>query len=162
MATGGFVFLLWLREQENFTSYQKTLPKSEPSSCKEKRLDYALAQRGKVFASPVDIKSHPIEKTILPPPILGDSSEVVDKLTEAGASYDPAQLPLITPYLSSQHQQIREAALNAVILIGDPSASASLREVAKSLEDPREAVLYLEKADYLELPPFTGTIPKRR
>ena len=75
--------------------------------------------------------------------------EIMD---DAATSYDAAELPKIQPYLVNPDPQLREAAMNAMIVLGDASAGAMMREAAKSMSSPEEAVKLLKSADYVELP----------
>jgi hypothetical protein len=74
-------------------------------------------------------------------------------MEEASVSYDPAQLPVIRPYLVHPDPEIRQSAVNAMVVLGDAAASPMLREAAKLAPSAKEAVAMEEAADYLELPP---------
>jgi hypothetical protein len=86
----------------------------------------------------------------LPP---GTDRQVIrEAIHEASISYDPADLPRIQPYLSHPDPEIREAALNGILVLGHAAGAPLLRDAAKRATSPKEAALLLEKADYLELP----------
>ena len=86
----------------------------------------------------------------LPP---GTDREVIrESIHAASISYDPADLPRIQPYLSHPDPEIREAALNGILVLGHAAGAPLLRDAAKRATSPKEAALLLEKADYLELP----------
>jgi hypothetical protein len=79
--------------------------------------------------------------------------EALEKIHDASVSYDPAELPVIRPYLLSSDPELRAAAVDAMIVLGDASAGPMLREAAKSLASEEEAKQMLKAADYVELPP---------
>ena len=79
--------------------------------------------------------------------------QVIEELNNVAISYDVAELPKIEPYLLHSNAEIREAAMDAMITLGDASAVPLLRKAAAEIADPREAVELLEAADFVELPP---------
>lgn len=86
---------------------------------------------------------------------------ILGKIEEASVTYDPKGLPLIEPYLLHPDPEVRAAALNGMIVLGEAGASPMLREAAKKAPTPKEAVALTEAADYLELPPGS-LIPEER
>jgi hypothetical protein len=82
--------------------------------------------------------------------------QVLDAIQSAATTYDTAALPHIQPYLVNTDPEVRSAALNGVIVLGESAGAALLRAAASQLKDPREAVAYLDAAEYLELP--SGTL----
>jgi len=81
-------------------------------------------------------------------------AEAFQAIHEASIQYEAGQIPVITPYLSHPNQVVRQAAVDGLIVLGERGAAVPLREAAKQLDDPREAVIFLDAADYLELPSF--------
>lgn len=77
---------------------------------------------------------------------------ILEKIHEASITYDPSQLPAIRGYLLHPEAEIREAAVNGMIVLGDASAGPMLREAAKLAPTAKEAVVMEEAADYVELP----------
>ncbi len=77
---------------------------------------------------------------------------VLDELEFAALSYDAVELPVIESYLLHPDPEIREAALDAMLTLGDAAASPMLRAAAAQAYSPHEAVELLEAADFLELP----------
>jgi len=77
----------------------------------------------------------------------------LDNLQEAAITYSPAAIPLIEPSLYSSDREIREAAADAMVALGETAGAAVLRKAAAKARDPREAAALLERAEYLELPP---------
>jgi len=91
----------------------------------------------------------------------------IEKIQEASTSYDPAELPVIRPYLESRDPDLRAAAVDAMIVLGDASAGPMLREAARKLESPEEAKAMEQAADYIELPSanlkqISETLKKRK
>lgn len=78
--------------------------------------------------------------------------QILDAIQQAAISYDAKELPKIQPFLIHTDPEVRAAALEGVLILGDAAGSPLLRQAASTLKDPREAVKYLEAADYLELP----------
>jgi hypothetical protein len=77
---------------------------------------------------------------------------MLDQIHDASVTYDPQQLPVIAEFLLHAHPEIREAALNGMIVLGDSAAAPLLRDAAKLAPTPKEAVALEEAAAYLELP----------
>lgn len=77
----------------------------------------------------------------------------IEKMQEASTTYDAAQLPVIQPYLVSPDPELRAAAVDAMIVLGDASAGRMIREAAKSMTSADEAKKMEKAADYVELPP---------
>lgn len=78
--------------------------------------------------------------------------EALERMHEASITYDRAQLKIIQPYLTHPDAELRSAAINAMVVLGDASAGPMLREASKTAPSPREAVAMEEAADYVELP----------
>lgn len=78
--------------------------------------------------------------------------QILEAIHEASISYDAKELPKIQPHLIHPDPEVRAAALDGVLTLGDAAGVPLLRQAASTLKDPREAVKYLEAADYLELP----------
>ena len=86
---------------------------------------------------------------------------ILSRLSQAACSYQATSLPLIEPYLYSADQSLRDAAVNAVMTLGDASGGAVLRKAASADTTPAEAADLLQKAAYLELPPASLPIRAR-
>lgn len=87
---------------------------------------------------------------------------IMEEIRDAALTYDAKALPRIRPYLLNSDPDIREAAINGMITLGDASAGPMLREAARQTTDPREAARLLDAADYVELPSGTPLLKKRR
>ena len=86
---------------------------------------------------------------------------------DASVTYDPAELPVIQPYLLSPDPELRAAAVDAMVVLGDASASPLLREAAAKVSSTQEALKMIEAAAYVELPPldikkFSALAKKRK
>lgn len=80
-------------------------------------------------------------------------AEALEKIEEAATSYDPAELPVIRPFLIHPDPELRAAAVNGMVVLGDASAGPMLRDAARTLSSPEEAKKMEEAANYVELPP---------
>lgn len=78
--------------------------------------------------------------------------QILNHLQEVAITYDASNLPKIQPYLTSQDKEVREAAVNAVVTLGEGVGAELLRQAASQLKDPREKVAFLDAAEYVELP----------
>jgi hypothetical protein len=76
----------------------------------------------------------------------------LEAINQAAITYSADQLPAIAPYLNSPDPELRAAALDGVVLLGNAAGAKLLRNAASNLTDPAEIVKFREKADYLELP----------
>jgi hypothetical protein len=77
----------------------------------------------------------------------------IHEMHEASITYDPAQLAVIQPHLRDPDPEIRKEAREAMLVLGDASASPMLREAAKGASSPEEAAMFEEAAAFLDLPP---------
>jgi len=77
----------------------------------------------------------------------------IEKMHDAAVTYDPAELPVIRPHLENPDPELRAAAVEAMIILGDSSAGPMLREAALKLTAPEEILKMQQAADYIELPP---------
>jgi hypothetical protein len=86
---------------------------------------------------------------------------ILNTIEEASVTYDAKGLPLIEPYLLHQDPEVRLAAMNGMIVLGEAAAGPLLRKAAEKSTSPKEAVALSEAADFVELP--SGTcVPKER
>ena len=77
---------------------------------------------------------------------------IMETIDEAAVTYDPQELPKIQPFLLHPDPEIRKAAIDGMILLGDAAAAPLLRSAAKLAPSPEEAVAMNEAAAYVELP----------
>jgi hypothetical protein len=108
----------------------------------------APPQAGKASLPPV---ASPVMAPAPLPPAT-DRQVILQAIHEASISYDPVDLPRIQPYLSHPDPEIRVAALNGIVVLGQASGAPLLRDAANRAVSSQEAALLREKADYLELP----------
>ncbi|MDB6078778.1 MAG: hypothetical protein JWO82_2525 [Akkermansiaceae bacterium] len=80
-----------------------------------------------------------------------------DAINAAATTYAPEGIRDIKPYLLDPDAEIRLAAKDGLIVLGEAGGASALRAAAKQLKDPREAAVFLEAADYLELPSWSET-----
>lgn len=86
---------------------------------------------------------------------------ILSTIEQASVTYDAKGLPLIEPYLLHQDPEVRLAAMNGMIVLGEAAAGPLLRKAAEKSTSPKEAVALSEAADFVELP--SGTfVPKER
>ena len=86
---------------------------------------------------------------------------IVNTIEQASVTYDAKALPLIEPYLLHQDPEVRLAAMNGMIVLGEAAAGPLLRKAAEKSTSPKEAVALSEAEDFVELP--SGTfVPKER
>lgn len=90
-----------------------------------------------------------------------ERSAILNTIEQASVTYDAKALPLIEPYLLHQDPEVRLAAMNGMIVLGEAAAGPLLRKAAEMSTSPKEAVALSEAADFVELP--SGTfVPKAR
>ncbi len=89
---------------------------------------------------------------VTPAPVAQAVPQILEAIHEASISYDAKELPKLQPYLIHPDAEVRAAALDGVLVLGDAAGAPLLRQAASTLKDPREAVKYLDAAEYLELP----------
>lgn len=103
------------------------------------------------------VTSSPAIASLAPPP---SQEKILEEIEAASITYDPVYLPKIRPFLTHPDPEVREAALNGIVNLGDEAGAPLLREAARQLNNAQEASKLMEMADYLELPPATTVIPR--
>lgn len=81
-----------------------------------------------------------------------DNSATLETIRRAAARYDASAAPELDRYLLNADPEVREAARDGMVQAGDAAAVPYLRAAAGKMKDPREAILLLDAADFLELP----------
>jgi HEAT repeat protein len=101
------------------------------------------------------LESEPsVEKFVAPSTQPPAKKEVIlSVIEEAAISYSAEELPKIQPYLSHPDPEVRAAAIQGMITIGEPAAAPLLRAAAQLAASTEEAKAMKEAADYVELPP---------
>ncbi len=77
--------------------------------------------------------------------------KLIDELNAAAATYNPAQLPSLERFLHHSDEEVRSAAIDAILVLGDASGAPLLRSAAMDAS-PKDAEAMLKGAAYLELP----------
>lgn len=95
----------------------------------------------------------PVQGALPPPAADAPKEAVLEFIHGTAITYDARELPKLRPYLTHPDPEMREAALQGMITLGDVSAVPLLRAAAKEATDPKEMSALLEAAQYLELPP---------
>lgn len=86
-----------------------------------------------------------------------ERADVMARIDEAVKSYEPAAVKAISPYLTSVDRDLRSAAREGLIQLGEPDGIAVLRLAATRMSDPAETTACREAADFLELPSWSET-----
>lgn len=73
-------------------------------------------------------------------------------LENYASQYDPAFIPKIAAFLQHNNPEVREAAVEAIVQLGERDAIPILRRLARVTKDQNEAQMFLDAAEYLELP----------
>lgn len=81
---------------------------------------------------------------------------LLEAINDVAITYDPAELPKIKPYLLHPDAEVRKAALDGMVVLGDAAASPLLRDAARQVTSTKEAIEMMQAAEYLELPSATG------
>ncbi len=89
---------------------------------------------------------------VSPPPDPRPSLPLEEEIEAAVVTYSPAALPTFEKLLASGEPEIREAARDGLVRLGETGGAALLRRATARLTDPEEIRKFLETADYLELP----------
>ena len=76
----------------------------------------------------------------------------VSELQDLAMESDPASLAAILAELKNEEPAIREAAIEAAVQFGSPTAIPRLQQAADEANDPREKSALLEAIDYLTMP----------
>jgi hypothetical protein len=79
---------------------------------------------------------------------------VLERIDDAIVMYEPEAVGIIAPYLSSRDPDIRDAAIEGLKQLGEPSGATLLRKAARAAKTSRERAELLEAAAFIELPPL--------
>lgn len=83
---------------------------------------------------------------------------VLEMIDEATVTYDVEGLVTLGPLLRHADPEIREAAVEGIVQLSEPSGAKTLREAARRTSDPRERDRMIEAAEFLELPPYQPSL----
>lgn len=81
-----------------------------------------------------------------------EKPQILEWIDDAAVSYDAKELPKIQPFLLHSEPEVRKAALDGMVNLGDAAAAPMLRAAAKLALTPEEAVAMNDAAAYVELP----------
>lgn len=115
-------------------------------------------------STPTPTTASPVPAPAQNPPSIpaGDPAaqeKILSDIDDATVLYSPEGLPKIQPYLLHADPEVRAAALDGMINLGEAGAAPILRAASQLAPTPEEAAAMREAAAYLELPP--GRLPKR-
>lgn len=79
-----------------------------------------------------------------------------EAIMEASATYSPEGLVVLEPLLGHPDPEIREAAIEGIVQLGEPEGVAVLRRTAEGTAFPEDRGALLEAAEFLELPEVDG------
>ena len=93
------------------------------------------------------------------------SEEISNEIEAAVVTYSPDALPTFEKFLASGEPDVREAARDGLLRLGEKGGAALLRRATARMTDPEEIKRFREAADFLELPsalegPLKNGIPK--
>jgi hypothetical protein len=156
---GGLAFvvavsvILFSREEPAPTQSSSPTPTKQTSASTARPSLYAETQTSKAASRPTRAPALvSFTEENVDPETEEQKFVLLDALHEAASTYSPEGIPLIKPSLYSSDPQIREAAADAMVVLGETEGAQVLREAAALASDPREALALIEKAEYLELP----------
>jgi hypothetical protein len=92
--------------------------------------------------------------------VASTKEKIIEVIEEATVSYSASELPKIQPYLLHSDPEIRAAALEGMIQLGDAAAAPLLRAAAQLATSPEEADALREAAAFVELP--SGSLLKKK
>ncbi len=112
--------------------------------------------RSQTPASGGKLERRSAEEPSADPAVLAQRAEakkaVLESLNDAATTYDAAQLPFINKFLYDGDPEIRKAARDAMLVLGDASAGKMLREAGETATNEQERSELMKAADYAELP----------
>jgi hypothetical protein len=76
-------------------------------------------------------------------------------IESAALRYEPSAVKDIKPWLLDADPEIRQAARDGLVMLGESDAIPFLRDAASRLEDPAEVASFHEAADLLSLPAWS-------
>lgn len=79
--------------------------------------------------------------------------QALETLTTAATTYDPDELRVIAPFLRHSDPEVRAAAIDAMIILGDGAAASILRDASHTARSHDEALAMRNAAAFLEQPP---------
>ncbi|MEK7949187.1 HEAT repeat domain-containing protein [Luteolibacter soli] len=83
-------------------------------------------------------------------------------IESAALRYEPSAVKDIRPWLLDTDPEIRQAARDGLVMLGESDAIPFLRDAASRLKDPAEIASFHEAADLLSLPAWSDSEEARR
>lgn len=83
-------------------------------------------------------------------------------IESAALRYEPSAVKDIRPWLLDADPQIRQAARDGLVMLGESDAIPFLRDAASRLKDPAEIASFHEAADLLSLPAWSESDEARQ
>jgi hypothetical protein len=146
-----------IQEEKNPSQQESGRPLADhtfASLGNEKKRESKLKTSGQSLNSPAKMESkHHAES---------ERDRIFEQVRDAAITYDPASLSFIAPYLNSPDLELREAAVNAVVTLGDAAGAPLLRSQASKETDQLRKKELLDLAAWLELPPAQIVLPKKK
>ncbi len=87
----------------------------------------------------------------------GRREKAREEIEAAVITYSPGGVKAIRPWLLDADPEIRAAARDGMVLLGEADAVPLLRDAASKLEEPEEIAAFHEAADLLALPAWSET-----
>lgn len=84
-----------------------------------------------------------------------------EKIETAVVTYSPEALPVFKDLLASADREVRAAAVDGLLRLGENGGAALLREAAGRITNEKEIEEMEAAAEYLELPPRVGGLKKK-
>jgi hypothetical protein len=85
-----------------------------------------------------------------------------EKIETAVVTYSPEALPAFKELLASPDREVRAAAIDGLLRLGENGGAALLREAAGRTTNEKEIEEMEAAAEYLELPPRVGGLRKQK
>lgn len=138
-----------------------------PEDSKPGPATVAASQAPKALKAPetVPVSATATAPLAAPAPAVSQTSvpqekpQILAAIEEAAVSYSAEELPKIQPYLTHPDPEVRAAAIQGMVTLGDAAAAPLLRAAAQLALSPEEATAMREAASYVELP--SGSLLKK-
>ncbi len=114
----------------------------------------AVHRSSKVLRSGQEVVSREKAAPAVDPVRRDDAQAAIDA---AVVTYEPSGVKAILPFLLDPDPQIRQAARDGMVQLGESDAIPLLRDAASKLDDPQEVASLQDAADLLSLPAWSET-----
>jgi hypothetical protein len=137
----GATLALWLR------------PSGQPAAAPPSDTPPASPTLAPTPAAPAPEPAPPPSSAASAPLLEGDAAH--EAIADLAVTYDPAAVPDLARYLAHPDPEIRSAARDGLVQLGERAAIAPLEAAASRAADPDEASSLREAARFLSLPTWT-------